>query len=77
MILEKNERKPLIFGHRGASKYAPENTMAAFEQALEMGADGFELDTMLSADGIPVVIHDEHLNQDDEWEGKSDVNVRW
>jgi len=62
--------KPIILGHRGASKYAPENTMAAFEMALEMGADGFELDTMLSADGVPVVIHDERLERTTNGSGR-------
>jgi len=52
-----------IYGHRGAKKIAPENTIPAFEKTLEMGADGFELDTMLSADGIPVVIHDRSLSR--------------
>ena len=36
--------RTLVWGHRGASGYAPENTMAAFEKAVEMGADGIELD---------------------------------
>lgn len=49
---------PVIFGHRGASAHAPENTLAAFELAREQGADAVELDVKLSADGIPVVIHD-------------------
>ena len=44
--------------HRGASRAAPPNTLAAFRAALEMGADGIELDVHLSADGVPVVIHD-------------------
>ena len=39
-----------ILGHRGASAYAPENTMPAFEMALEQGADGVELDVHLSKD---------------------------
>jgi glycerophosphoryl diester phosphodiesterase len=56
-------RTPLIFGHRGASADAPENTMAAFGQALAQGADGFELDVTLSADGVPVVIHDDTLDR--------------
>jgi glycerophosphoryl diester phosphodiesterase len=47
----------LIIAHRGASHDAPENTMAAFEAALTAGADGVELDVHLTADGIPVVIH--------------------
>jgi glycerophosphoryl diester phosphodiesterase len=49
---------PLVIGHRGASADAPENTIAAFELALEQGADGLELDVHLSADEQPVVIHD-------------------
>jgi glycerophosphoryl diester phosphodiesterase len=56
-------RTPLIFGHRGASAYAPENTLAAFRLALEQGADGVELDVTLSADGVPVVIHDDTLDR--------------
>jgi len=54
---------PLVIAHRGASMYAPENTIAAFELAVEMGADAIELDTMLSADGVPVVIHDQSLER--------------
>ncbi len=50
--------RPLLIAHRGASVDAPENTIAAFELALEQGADGLELDVHLSADGHPVVIHD-------------------
>jgi glycerophosphoryl diester phosphodiesterase len=50
--------QPVIFAHRGASAHAPENTVAAFELALEQGADGIELDVKLSADGEVVVIHD-------------------
>ena len=49
---------PLILAHRGASAYAPENTLAAFELAIQQGADGFELDAKLTADGQVVVIHD-------------------
>ncbi len=54
---------PLVIAHRGASMYAPENTIAAFELAVEMGADAIELDTMLTADGIPIVIHDQSLER--------------
>ncbi len=49
---------PIIFAHRGASAHAPENTLAAFELAVEQGADGIELDVKLTADGQVVVIHD-------------------
>jgi glycerophosphoryl diester phosphodiesterase len=48
----------LVFGHRGACAYTPENTIPSFLQALEMGAHGVELDVHLSKDGVPVVIHD-------------------
>ena len=50
--------KTLNIAHRGASGHAPQNTMAAFVLAAEMGADGIELDVHLSADGELVVIHD-------------------
>lgn len=50
--------KPLVIGHRGASADAPENSLPAFALAQEQGADGVELDVHLSADGVPVVIHD-------------------
>ncbi len=53
----------LIFAHRGASKKAPENTMAAFELAYQMGADGIETDVQLTKDQIPVLIHDETLRR--------------
>ncbi|HVO30521.1 MAG TPA: glycerophosphodiester phosphodiesterase family protein [bacterium] len=52
-----------VLGHRGDSAHAPENTLAAFEAAFRAGADGIELDTMLSADGVPVVIHDAWLQR--------------
>lgn len=53
----------LILGHRGAPLAAPENTIAGFALALESGADGVELDVQLSADGVPVVIHDDTLQR--------------
>ena len=59
----KLPNKPLIFAHRGASALAPENTLAAFQLALELGADGIELDVMLSKDEELVVIHDTTVNR--------------
>lgn len=53
----------LVYGHRGASGYAPENTLEAFRLAMEMGADGFELDVHMSRDGELVVIHDESVDR--------------
>jgi glycerophosphoryl diester phosphodiesterase len=50
--------RPAIIAHRGASHYAPENTLAAFRLAVEQGADGVELDVRLSADRHLIVIHD-------------------
>ena len=50
--------RPLNIGHRGASAAAPQNTLAAFRKAMELGTDGVELDVQLSADGAVVVIHD-------------------
>jgi glycerophosphoryl diester phosphodiesterase len=63
-------RKPLVLAHRGASYDAPENTLAAFRLAREMGADGVELDVLLSADDIPVVIHDFTVDKTTDGEGK-------
>ena len=53
----------LNFAHRGFSGQFPENTMLAFEKAVEAGADGIELDVQLSKDGEVVVIHDEELSR--------------
>ena len=54
---------PLIIGHRGASAVAPENTLAAFREAIAVGADGIEFDVRLTRDGVPVVIHDSSLRR--------------
>lgn len=53
----------LIFAHRGASFHCPENTMASFIKAAQLGADGIELDVQLTSDGVPVVIHDFTLHR--------------
>lgn len=58
-----SDRAPLVIAHRGASAYAPENTLAAFRLAMEQGADGAELDVTLSADGAVVVIHDDTVDR--------------
>lgn len=52
-----------IIGHRGASAYAPENTLAAFNKALAMGCRFVEFDVMCSADGEPFVFHDDKLKR--------------
>ena len=55
--------RPLVFAHRGGSALAPENTVAAFDQGLALGADGLELDVHLSRDGVVVVHHDATLDR--------------
>lgn len=62
--------RPLILGHRGAPFDAPENTIASFAAAMAAGADGVELDVQLSADGIPVVIHDDTLRRTTDSRGE-------
>lgn len=52
-----------VFAHRGASGYAPENTLEAFALAGEQGAQGIELDVQLTKDGEVVVIHDETIDR--------------
>jgi glycerophosphoryl diester phosphodiesterase len=54
--------RPLRIAHRGGTGLWPENTLEAFERAIELGVDGIELDVHLSADGKLVVHHDERLN---------------
>lgn len=60
--LRKPERA-FVLGHRGARRRAPENTLAAFDLAMEEGADGVELDVRLDVDGDVVVIHDSSLDR--------------
>ena len=64
--------KILKIGHRGAKGYEPENTLAAFEKAIELDADGIELDVHLSSDGQLIVIHDETIDRTTN--GKGFVN---
>jgi len=56
-------RRPQVFAHRGGSALAPENTLAAFDNGLAIGARGLELDVHLSADGVVVVHHDRTLER--------------
>ena len=62
--------KPLIIAHRGASGHAPENTLAAFNLAMEHQADGIELDVMLAKDGHVVVIHDDTVDRTTNGSGR-------
>jgi len=53
----------MVLGHRGARAQAPENTIPAFSLAMDLGADGIEFDVFLTADKVPVVIHDDTLDR--------------
>jgi glycerophosphoryl diester phosphodiesterase len=59
-----------IIAHRGYSAIAPENTMAAFYAAIQHQADSIEFDVQLSADGVPVIIHDHTLDRTTNGTGK-------
>ena len=52
-----------IIAHRGVNRYAPQNTLPAFERAAQLGADGFETDIHLTKDGIPVICHNYTINE--------------
>lgn len=62
-LLLAESRRPLLFGHRGLSAAAPENTLAAFRALLEHGVPGAELDVQLTRDGELAVIHDFNLKR--------------
>ncbi len=61
--------KTLVWAHRGACGYAPENTMPAFKLAIEMNADGIELDVHFSKDGKIMVVHDEKVDRTSNGQG--------
>lgn len=69
MVLDK------IIGHRGASAYAPENTLVSFNKALSLGCKMIEFDVMCSADGEPFVFHDDSLKRTTN--GKGDLGQAW
>lgn len=62
----------LKIGHRGAKGFEPENTLISFEKAIQLNADGIELDVHLSSDGEIIVIHDETIDRTTN--GKGFVN---
>ncbi len=61
---------PLIVGHRGMSRAAPENTIEGFRMAYEAGVDGIELDVRLTKDRKVVVIHDASVNRTTNGQGR-------
>src|SRR6185503_20158194 len=60
---------PLIIAHRGDSAHRPENTLASFASAVELGADLIEFDVQLSRDGHAVVIHDPRVDRTTDGQG--------
>ena len=58
------------YAHRGASAYAPENTMIAFKKGIELGANGIELDLQKTKDDKIVIFHDEYIDKKSNGTGK-------
>jgi glycerophosphoryl diester phosphodiesterase len=63
-------RYPRVIAHRCGGALAPENTLAGLRIAARLGCQGVEFDTMLSADGVPVLIHDETLARTTDGRGR-------
>lgn len=61
--------RPLVIAHRGGDHLRPENTLAAFQHALELGSDVLEMDIRLTQDRIPVVFHDESVGRTTDGRG--------
>lgn len=64
------QHRVLVIAHRGASSYAPENTMAAFRLAAEQGADAIELDVQATADGHLLIMHDPEVDRTTDGTGE-------
>lgn len=62
-MMSESSYFPFIIAHRGASAISPENTLGAFRQAIEDGADGLEFDVRITKNGVPVVFHDPTLKR--------------
>jgi len=60
----------MAIAHRGASAFAPENTIAAFDEALRLGCPAIEFDVRLAADGVPVVLHDDTIDRTTNGRGR-------
>ncbi len=66
----ENFPTPIVLAHRGDLAHAPENTLPSFQQALQKGADGVELDAKLTADGHVIVIHDATVDRTTNGKGR-------
>lgn len=62
-VAQSHPNQPVIIAHRGASKAAPENTLAAYTEAISQGATIAETDVHLTADGAVMVLHDKSLDR--------------
>jgi glycerophosphoryl diester phosphodiesterase len=62
--------RPILLAHRGDLAHAPENTLPSFQQAIQKGADGVELDAKLTIDGQVIVIHDSSVDRTTDGKGK-------
>src|SRR5918995_176764 len=67
---QRHRKRPLVIGHRGASGYRPEHTLAAYELAARMGADFIEPDLVSTRDGVLVARHENEIS------GTTDVATR-
>ncbi len=64
-------KAPIVIAHRGDKRFAPENTLSAFRQAADKGADAIEFDVKLSADGKVIVLHDKSVDRTTNGTGKA------
>src|SRR2546423_13072452 len=58
-----SEQRIIVIAHRGANKFAPENTLAAFRKAIELGCDYVELDVRRTRDGALILMHDRTVDR--------------
>lgn len=63
---------PMILGHRGAAAVAPENTLLSFERCLALGGHAIESDVQITADGVPVLLHDAEVGRVTDGRGPVD-----
>ncbi len=61
--MKKEYSGPMRFAHRGLVQYAPENTVGAFQAAVDHGCEGIELDIRVSKDGVAIVVHDDRMTR--------------
>lgn len=65
-----NYERPIVLAHRGGSKLAPENTLAAFNRSAELGVNGFEVDIRMTNDEEILVFHDEYIDRTTDGAGR-------